>query len=75
MVVHAFNPTTLEAEASRSLRVQNQPDLHSEFQDPILKDKHPRFKRIKMFLVNLCILNPKISVWRKSAQPGGAEVA
>lgn len=32
VVAHAFNLCTLGAEASRSLRVQDQPGLHSEFQ-------------------------------------------
>ena len=33
MVAHAFNPSTWEAEAGGSLSVQDQPGLHSEFQD------------------------------------------
>ena len=33
MVVHDFNPSTGEAEAGRSLWVQTQPGLQSEFQD------------------------------------------
>ena len=33
MVVHAFNPSTLEAEAGGSLKVQGQPYLQSEFQN------------------------------------------
>ena len=32
-VVHAFTPTTREAEAGESLGVQGQPGLQSEFQD------------------------------------------
>ena len=32
-VVHTFNPSTQEAEAGGSLWVQDQPGLHSEFQD------------------------------------------
>ena len=32
MVVHAFNPSTWEAEAGRSLCVQGQPGLQSQFQ-------------------------------------------
>ena len=33
MVVHTFNPSTLEAEAGGSLRVLGQPGLQREFQD------------------------------------------
>jgi hypothetical protein len=33
MVVHAFNPSTWEAEAGGSLWVRGQPGLQSEFQD------------------------------------------
>jgi hypothetical protein len=33
MVVHAFNTSTWEAEAGRSLWVRGQPSLESEFQD------------------------------------------
>ena len=32
MVACAFNPSTWEAETGRSLRIQGQPGLHSEFQ-------------------------------------------
>lgn len=32
MVVHAFNPSCLEAETDRSLRVWGQPGLYIEFQ-------------------------------------------
>jgi hypothetical protein len=32
-MAHAFNPSTQETEAGGSLRVRNQPGLHSEFQD------------------------------------------
>jgi hypothetical protein len=33
MVMHAFNPSTQEAEAGGSLAVWGQPGLQSEFQD------------------------------------------
>jgi hypothetical protein len=33
VVVHTFNPSTWEAEAGRSLEVQDQSGLESEFQD------------------------------------------
>jgi hypothetical protein len=33
VVAHAFNPNTWKAEAGRSLNVQGQPGLQSEFQD------------------------------------------
>jgi hypothetical protein len=33
VMVQAFDPSTQEAEADRSLWVWGQPDLHSEFQD------------------------------------------
>jgi hypothetical protein len=33
MVVHAFNLSTQVAEAGRSLWVQGQPDLQSQYQD------------------------------------------
>ena len=49
--MHAFNPSTLEAEAGESLWVQGQPGLHSEFQDslgytekPCLKTKQNKTK-------------------------------
>ena len=32
-MTHAFNPSTWEAEAGGSLRVQGQPGLQSKFQD------------------------------------------
>ena len=32
-MLHAFNPSTWEAEAGRSLGVQGQPTLQSKFQD------------------------------------------
>jgi hypothetical protein len=32
MVVHAFNPNTMETEADGSLPVQSQPGLHSKTQ-------------------------------------------
>ena len=35
MRVHAFNPSAQEAEAGRSLRVQGQPGIQSEFQDSL----------------------------------------
>ena len=34
-MVHAFNLSTREVEAGRSLRVQGQPDIQSEFQDSL----------------------------------------
>ena len=40
MVVHTFNRSTWEAEADRSLRVQDQPGLQSEFQDSQRKLLH-----------------------------------
>lgn len=33
VIVHTFNPSTPEVEASESMLVQTQPVLHSELQD------------------------------------------
>jgi hypothetical protein len=64
-VAHASNPSTWEAEAGRSLRVQSQPGLQSEFQDsqsyytekPCLKKKslnHLDFKsKIVLLMLSL----------------------
>ena len=50
--MHTFNPNPLEAEAGRSLQVQDQLDLQSEFRDsqrytekPYLKE--PKYKKVK----------------------------
>ena len=37
MVAQEFNPSTLKAEAGRSLSIQGQPGLHSKFQDGLQK--------------------------------------
>jgi hypothetical protein len=40
-VVHTFTPSTWEAEAGESLRVQGQPGLQSEFQNnQVYTEKH-----------------------------------
>ena len=44
VVVHAFSPSTREAEAGGSLRVQGQPGLHSEFQDSLGYTEKPHLE-------------------------------
>ena len=44
VVVHAFNPSTWEAEADGSLWVQDQPGLQKEFQDCYTKPKEKETK-------------------------------
>lgn len=44
LVARAFNPSTKEAEASRSLSVQDQPRLHGEFQNSQAYSKRPCLK-------------------------------
>ena len=48
-MVHSFNPTSQEAEAGRSLWVQNQPGLQSEFQGSQGYTEKPCLRKKKKF--------------------------
>jgi hypothetical protein len=67
VVAHAFNLSTLKAEAGRSLRVQGQPDLQSEFQDiqnyvdrSCLKEKDRKIERKKLYDATLSLIKTSL---------------
>jgi hypothetical protein len=45
--MHAFNPSTQEAETGRSLWDPGQPDLHSEFQGSLVYTVRPCLRKLK----------------------------